>query len=86
MHLVTFPGAPQVQSWAGVMGKAVGISLEWYKVKNLQRLPKLSALGFIVPLKSTKYEVYGDLITVYPKPYSIYLRWTIGLSPTLRSI
>ena len=32
----------------------------------------------IVPLKYIKYGVYGDLITIYPKPYSIYLRGTIA--------
>ena len=25
------------------------------------------------------YGVYGDLIIIYPKPYSIYLRGTIGV-------
>ena len=36
------------------------------------------ALGceVIVPLK--QIFVYGDLIIIYPKPYSIYLRGTIG--------
>ena len=24
--------------------------------------------------------IYGDLIIIYPKPYSIYLRGTIGLA------
>ena len=31
----------------------------------------------IVPLKYIEYMVYRDLITIYPKPYSIYLRGTI---------
>ena len=31
----------------------------------------------IVPLTWIEYGVYGDLITIYPKPYSIYLRVTI---------
>ena len=26
-----------------------------------------------------EYAVYGDLFIIYPKPYSIYLRGTIGL-------
>ena len=26
-----------------------------------------------------KYGVYGDLIMRYPKPYSVYLRGTIGV-------
>ena len=33
----------------------------------------------MVPLKQIEYGVYGDLITTYPKPYSIYLRGTIVL-------
>ena len=33
--------------------------------------------GFIVLLKQIEYGVYGDLIIIYPKPYSIYLRGTI---------
>ena len=28
----------------------------------------------IVPLKLMEYGVYGDLIMIYTKPYSIYLR------------
>ena len=28
----------------------------------------------IVPLKQIEYGVYGDLIVIYSKPYSIYLR------------
>ena len=28
-------------------------------------------------LKQIEYGVYGDLIIIYPKPYSIYLRGTI---------
>ena len=35
-------------------------------------------IGFIVPLKWIDYGVYADLILIYPKPYSIYLRGTIG--------
>ena len=38
-------------------------------------------LGFRVyspPLNRWEYEVYGDLIIIYAKPYSIYLRGTIG--------
>ena len=36
-------------------------------------------LGTIFPLKWIEYGVDGDLITLYPKPYSIYLRAPIGL-------
>ena len=31
---------------------------------------------FIVPLKQIEYGVYGDLIMIYAKPCSIYLRGT----------
>ena len=37
----------------------------------------VSGLQCIVPLKWIECGVYGDLSTIYPKPYSIYLRWTI---------
>ena len=33
----------------------------------------------VVPRKSMEYGVYGDLIMRYPKPYSVYLRGTIGV-------
>ena len=36
-----------------------------------------------VPLKYIQYGVYGDLIIIYPKPYSIYLRETICLDGLL---
>ena len=36
-------------------------------------------LGLIVPLKWIEHGAYGDLSIIYPKPYSIYLRGTIGL-------
>ena len=36
-----------------------------------------------VTLKQIEYGVYGDLVTIYPSPYSIYLRGTIPLqNPT----
>ena len=35
-------------------------------------------LGLRVPLKQIEYGVYGDLVIIYPKPHSIYLRRTIG--------
>ena len=37
-------------------------------------------LGFrvIVLLKWIEYGIYGDLIMIHPKLYSIYLRGTIG--------
>ena len=31
----------------------------------------------MAPLNEMEYGVYGDLIIIYPKPYSIYLRGTI---------
>ena len=36
------------------------------------------ARELILPLKEIEYGVYGDLILMYPTPYSIYLRGTIG--------
>ena len=33
-----------------------------------------------------EYGVYGDLIMLYPKPYSIYLRGTIGCRAILSSV
>ena len=30
------------------------------------------------PVRWIEYGVYGDLIIIYTKPYSIYLRGTIG--------
>ena len=33
--------------------------------------------GYIVPRKHIEYWVYGDLIIIYPKPYSIYVRGTV---------
>ena len=35
----------------------------------------------IVPLESIESGVYGVLIIIYTKPYSIYLRGTISLNP-----
>ena len=35
---------------------------------------------FIVPIKEIEYGVYGNLILIYPKPYAITLRGTIGLA------
>ena len=32
----------------------------------------------IIPLKYIEYGLYADLIVIYPKPCSIYLRGTIG--------
>ena len=40
-------------------------------------MPFLSS-KYILPLKYAEYGVYADLITIYPKPYSIHLRGTIG--------
>ena len=37
--------------------------------------------GSIVPLKYIEYGVYGDVIIICPKQYSIYLRGTIILDP-----
>ena len=38
----------------------------------------IEGLGSIAPLKYIEYGVYGDLIIIYPKPFSIYLRGTTG--------
>ena len=35
--------------------------------------------GCIVPIQQIEYGVYGDLIIIYLKPYSIHLRGTIAL-------
>ena len=37
---------------------------------------QLAVKELIVPLKYIEYGLYGDLIIVYPKPYSIYLSGT----------
>ena len=38
----------------------------------------------MVPLnKEIEYGVYGDLITIYPKPYSIYSRGTISVAEAM---
>ena len=39
----------------------------------------------MVPLKWIEYGVCGDLIVMYPKPYSIYLRGSINPNPQLES-
>ena len=40
----------------------------------------LAAAGILtIPLKYIEYGISGDLIIIYPKPYSIYLRETICL-------
>ena len=43
------------------------------------RARRSPACGYIVPLKYIECGVYGDLIIIYPKPYSIYLRRTTVL-------
>ena len=35
-------------------------------------------IGVIVPLKWIEYGLYGDLIIICPKPYSVYLTGTIS--------
>ena len=42
---------------------------------------RLERLAIILPLRISnigQYKVYGDYVIRYPKPYSIYLRRTIG--------
>ena len=41
----------------------------------------LVTLWGIVPLKYIEYGVYGDLVIIYPKPYSIDLPGNIDLNP-----
>ena len=53
-------------------------------------LRPLWSLEFIVPLKQVEYGVYGDLIIIRPKPYSIYLKGvyrvpSLGLMVSLNS-
>ena len=40
----------------------------------LLRQGPYSLFWLIVPLKQLQYEVCGDLIIIYPKPYSIYIK------------
>ena len=52
-----------------------GIGGPWFRVYGLGVLSvgfEGSWFGFIVPLL-----IFGDLIVIYPQPYSIYLRGTI---------
>ena len=44
-------------------------------VEAYARFPRYKVL--IVPLKQIEYGVYGDLIILYPKPYSIHVSGTI---------
>ena len=37
----------------------------------------IGVIRVIVPLRKIEYVVYGDLILMYPKPCSIYLRGTV---------
>ena len=37
------------------------------------------SFGFIVPVRWIEYGVHGDLIGIYPRLYSIYLRGTVGI-------
>ena len=41
-------------------------------IRNVQQVAEI-----IVPLKEIECGVCGNLIIIYPKPYSIYLRGTI---------
>ena len=38
----------------------------------------------MVPLKQIEYGVHGNRIRIFPKPYSIYLRGTIGCGGACR--
>ena len=59
--------------------------MAWSRAKT----PGAQTLGNILPLRSLKsieYGVYGDLIIIYPKPYSIDLRGTITPGPTSETL
>ena len=49
------------------------------KLKFLENISIPFAQAYSPPLVDRIFSVYGDLIIVYPKPYSIYLRGTIIL-------
>ena len=42
-------------------------------------LPPRRSEKLVIPLKYIEYEVHGDLVIIYPKLYSIYLRGTIRI-------
>ena len=44
---------------------------------------KKKSLNDTVPLEKLEYGVYGDLLVIYPKPYSIYLRGTLDPKPNV---
>ena len=53
------------------MGSVVSTGFSW--------MYEAFCLGFMVFIKQKEYGIYGDLLTINPKPYCIYLRGTIGL-------
>ena len=50
----------------------------WLEVHSKRCFPEHTASKAIVPLKKIESGVYGDLITIYPMPYSIYFREPIS--------
>ena len=48
-------------------------------ISGTQKGTIILTIPHIVPLKSIQYGLYGDLIIIYPRPFSIYLNWAISL-------
>ena len=59
----------------------------WRNPKDCNAAPGMRSLAWalpIIPLKYIEYGVYGDLVILYPQPYSIYLRGTTDSSQKMR--
>ena len=69
--MVPHMGDPNIGLWA--LASMVMLSFGPSEVGGAREF-----LGLRVPLKQIEYGVYGDLVIIYPKPHSIYLRRTIG--------
>ena len=59
------------------MGSYIGIMEKKVERKVLFRVEGLSR-AYSLPQVDIEYGVYGDLIIIFPKPYSVYLRGNIG--------
>ena len=79
-----------LEAW--VNGKTCGIHvvqhfrMPVFKLLTQEACSSAPRSWVIIPLKSIEYGVYGDLIIIYPTPYSIYLRGTILITPLVISI
>ena len=73
---VCFRKARDIKLWVfGILGlRDVRGRCERFYVFRLNRSKKT-----VVPFKEIESGVYGDLILIFPKPYSIYLKGTIAL-------